>query len=68
MTVRFLSPYSPDFNPIEKMCSKIKAFLRKAKARMLGALIEAIRDSLRAVTTSDILGWFTEWGYVDTQS
>ena len=67
-TVRFLPPYSPDLNPIEKMWSKIKAFLRKAKARTLEALIEAIRDALRAVTTSNILGWFTECGYVNTQS
>ncbi len=28
-TVIFLPPYSPDFNPIEKMWSKIKAVLRR---------------------------------------
>ena len=27
----YLPPYSPDLNPIEKMWSKLKAFLRKAK-------------------------------------
>jgi len=31
--VRFLPPYSPDFNPIEEMWSKVKEFLRAAKAR-----------------------------------
>jgi transposase len=67
-SVWFLPPYSPDMNPIEKMWSKVKAFLRKAKARTLDALITAIRDALRDVTTSDILGWFTECGYVNTQS
>ncbi len=66
--VRFLPPYSPDLNPIEKMWSKVKAFLRKVKARTLDALIDAIRDALRVVTTSDILGWFAECGYVNTQS
>lgn len=30
-TVRYLPPYSPDFNPIEMMWSKMKAFLRKWK-------------------------------------
>ena len=36
-TVRFLPPYSPDLNPIEKMFSKLKAYLRKAKARTVEA-------------------------------
>jgi transposase len=67
-SVWFLPPYSPDLNPIEKMWSKVKALLRKAKARTLDALIDAIRDALRAVTTADILGWFAESGYVNTQS
>jgi len=66
--VWFLPPYSPDLNPIEKMWSKVKAFLRKAKARTLDALINAIRDALRNVTTTDILGWFKECGYVNMQS
>ena len=67
-SVWFLPPYSPDLNPIEKMWSKIKTLLRKAKARTLDALIDAIRDAIRAVTTADILGWFAESGYVNTQS
>ncbi len=29
----YLPPYSPDLNPIEKCWSKIKTYLRKAKAR-----------------------------------
>ncbi len=31
-TLEYLPAYSPDLNPIEKMWSKIKAFLRAAKA------------------------------------
>ena len=31
ISYKFLSPYSPDLNPIEKMWSKMKAFLRKQK-------------------------------------
>lgn len=31
----YLPPYSPDFNPIEKMWSKLKAYLGKAKVRAL---------------------------------
>jgi transposase len=67
-SVWFLPPYSPDLNPIEKMWSKVKAFLRKAKARTLDALIHAIRDALQSVTVCDVIGWFTECGYDTTQS
>jgi transposase len=31
--VRFLPAYSPDYNPIELMWSKVKSLLRKAEAR-----------------------------------
>ena len=44
-TVRFLPPYSPDFNPIEKAFSKLKAMLRKAAERTVDALWNAIGAS-----------------------
>jgi len=62
--VRYLPAYSPDLNPIEKLFSKLKAWLRKAKARTVEALIEAMGDALRAVRPSDILGWFAHSGYI----
>jgi len=62
----FLPPYSPDFNPIEKMWSKIKAYLRKVKARTKEELWQAIGAALKTVTASDALGWFESYGY--TQS
>ena len=58
-----LSPYSPDFNPIEQCWSKMKTFLRRAKARTVEALIEAIKHTLDTVTESDMRGWFTHCGY-----
>ena len=58
-----LSPYSPDFNPIEQCWSKIKTFLRRAKARTVEALIEAINEALDTVTATDIRGWFAHCGY-----
>jgi len=42
---RYLPPYSPDLNPIEKLWSKVKALLRKFKARTLDALPNAIQTS-----------------------
>jgi transposase len=59
----FLPPYSPDLNPIEKMWSKIKAFLRAVKARTEEALTQAIAAALQAVTTTDAEGWFESCGY-----
>jgi transposase len=40
----FLPAYSPDLNPIEQAFSKLKAHLRKAKARTLDALWRAVGD------------------------
>ena len=66
--VRFLPPYSPAFNPIEKMWSKVIEFLRHAKARTLDALLNAIAAALKTITAKDIEGWFDSCGYMNTQS
>jgi transposase len=64
--VWFLPPYSPDLNPIEKMWSKIKAFLRKVKARTEEALNEAITAAFATITDSDAINWFKSCGYIQT--
>jgi transposase len=61
--VRYLPAYSPDLNPIERLFSKLKARLRKAKARTVEALIAAMGEALRAVRPGDIAGWFGHSGY-----
>ena len=58
-TVLYLSPYSPDFSPIENCWSKVKEFLRARAARTYAQLDQAITDALAAVTMQDIIGWFT---------
>jgi hypothetical protein len=50
-------------SPIEQCWSKIKMWLRRAKARTAEALIEAIKDALDTVTAADIRGWFAHCGY-----
>ena len=62
-SVIYLPPYSPDLNPIELMWSKMKAYLRKVKARTKELLEIAIAEALEHVTTSDILAWFAKNGY-----
>lgn len=61
--VRFLPAYSPDFNPIEKMWSKIKGLLRSAEARTPEELDEAIGSALSKVTPNDVRSWFASCGY-----
>ena len=60
----YLPPYSPDLNPIEKLWSKVKALLRKFKARTLDALPNAIQNAFHSVTVSDCSCWFRSCGYV----
>jgi transposase len=62
-TLVYLPPYSPDFNPIENMWSKVKARLRKAAARTFGSIVDAVRDALLAVTPEDCQGYFGHCGY-----
>ena len=63
--VKFLSPYSPDFSPIEQCWSKIKTFLRGVAARTRHALDAALSQALAMITGDDIKGWFAHCGYRD---
>jgi transposase len=65
-TVLYLPPYSPDYNPIENMWSKVKRCLRSAAARTLDALGDAIDAALDAVTLDDCRGFFRNCGYAAT--
>ncbi|MDB6136914.1 MAG: hypothetical protein JWM59_5157 [Verrucomicrobiales bacterium] len=59
----FLPPYSPDFNPIEKIWSKVKTSLRTTAARTHEKLLETIASALDAVTPQNAKGWFGSCGY-----
>ncbi len=61
--LRFLPPYSPDFNPIETAFAKLKAILRKAAARTIDDLWNAIRDALPLFTPGDCANYFTAAGH-----
>lgn len=61
--VLWLPPYSPDFSPIEQCWSKIKSYLRGAKARTNEALDKALAQAIKLVTSTDIRGWFKHCGY-----
>lgn len=61
--LRFLPPYSPDFNPIEMAFSKIKALLKKTAARSVTDLWDAIRDAIDAISPEEARNYFTAAGY-----
>ena len=59
----YLPPYSPDFNPIEKAFSKLKAILRKTAARTVDGLEEAIGKAIKTFTNEDCRNYFAACGY-----
>ena len=61
--LRFLPPYTPDFNPIEKMWSKVKQILRGLMARTEEVLSTAIGTALSEVRAADACGWYSSCGY-----
>lgn len=66
--VLWLPPYSPDFSPIELMWSKVKTYLKRAKARTQDELEKAIAAALKTVTVSDCINWFRHCGYEVTHN
>ena len=64
----FLPSYSPDFSPIEEAFGKLKALLRREKARTKEALLQAIGRALDAITPENAKGWFGHCGYAVAQS
>ena len=51
--LRYLPPYSPDFNPIEQSFAKLKGLLRKTQARTLEALWSAIGSLMDQFSSSE---------------
>jgi len=54
----YLPPYSPDFNPIEPMWSKIKQILRSQAPRTDEQLLLAAKTAFNSISTADCKGFF----------
>lgn len=54
----YLPPYSPDFNPIEPMWSKIKQILRSHDPRTENELLRAAKTAFNSISTADCKGFF----------
>ncbi len=63
-TIRYLPPYSPDFNPIEMVFSKLKALLKKAAHRPVEVLWNEIGTLLDAFSPQECANYFKSAGYV----
>jgi transposase len=61
--LRFLPPYSPDFNPIEMAFSKFKAFLKQTAARTVDDLWDAIAEGIDTFTPTECQNYFAAVGY-----
>jgi transposase len=61
--LRFLPPYSPDFNPIEQAFAKLKAFLRAARPRSFEDVCALVAAALRLFTPTECRNFVRHSGY-----
>lgn len=61
--LRYLPPYSPDFNPIENAFSKLKAHLRARAERSVGALWNSVGEIVKLFEPQECANYFAAAGY-----
>jgi transposase len=61
--VRYLPPYSPDYNPIEQVFAKFKTLLRKTAARTMEALWDAFGCLLDQFNAAECERYIRHAGY-----
>jgi transposase len=61
--IRFLPPYSPDFNPIELAFAKLKAFLRAARPRSFDHVSALVAAALGFFTPAECHNYVRHCGY-----
>jgi transposase len=62
-SLRYLPPYSPEFNPIELVFHPVKALLRKAAERTIEGLERCVCSFIRVLKPSECMGYFRHAGY-----
>lgn len=60
----YLPSYSPDFNPIEFLFSKVKAFIKMLRPMNMPELLQAFQDATKTVSLVDIKHTFRHCGYL----
>jgi transposase len=61
--IRFLPPYSPDFNPIELAFAKLKAFLRAARPRSFDHVSALMATALGFFSPTECRNYVRHCGY-----
>jgi transposase len=61
--LRFLPPYSPDLNPIERAFSKLKAKLRAAQKRTIPEVEDDLGEAIDAFAPKECRNYFASCGY-----
>lgn len=64
-TVAYLPPYSPDFNPIELLFSKLKSLLRRDAARTVQELWDLLGKLVPVFTPQECTRYFKHCGYAN---
>ena len=59
----YLPPYSPDLNPIEKLWSKVKGYLRQAAMRCWDEILVAVKEAMQTVSAVECRSYFKSCGY-----
>lgn len=62
-SILFLPPYSPEWNPIEKLWSKLKEFVRRQATDTRELFDDAVARAMDTISTADIRAWFKHCGY-----
>ena len=62
-SLRFLPPYSPDFNPIELAFAKLKAFLRAARPRTFDHVNALVATALELFSPTECRNYVRHCGY-----
>ncbi len=61
--VVYLSPYSPEFNPIKHLWSQLKIFLRKFKPKTHKAVAQSLNIALILSNPEHFRNWFAHCCY-----
>ena len=63
VTIKYIPRYSPEYNPIEMMWSKVKAYVHKKEPRYFLSVWRETSIAKLNVTPEDAPGWYKEAGY-----
>lgn len=59
----YLPTYSPDFNPIEHLFAKVKAFIKRLRPATIQGLTQAFCDALKSITPDNVRNAIRHCGY-----